>query len=383
MKFQDLKKYLGVFILAAAVIIIYKTFDNLGEIFDSFGSFLNILMPFFIGAAIAFLLRIPCKRTEILFHKSKLTFLKKHRRGLAVLSVYILLIAAISLIMFAIIPQLVKSIKMFIDQLPSMSKSLVDWFNSLGIYPIDELSVQNLINSNLLSFDELLKILDFSNMNKYAQGVMNVGSSVVDIFLGIVISIYMLLERKGIRKALSKFSRLYIPEKVRKNISFYSRTVTDFIYRYISCQLLDAVIVFILCLIVLSIMRIEYAAVIALMVGTFNLIPYFGAFVACFIAALITLITSGSIIPALILVAVLIVIQQVDANLIQPRLVASTLSIKPLWVIFGVVLGGGLFGVIGMFLGVPIVALIRTIVIDAVNKKASSIPPLPEQPSGE
>lgn len=372
MKFQELKKYLGLFILSIALIIVYKTFDNFGIIIDFIGKIFNLLTPFFIGAGIAFVLRIPCKRAEILFHKTKVAFIRKHRRGFAVVSVYVLVIGIIALIMIAIIPQLVQSIKSFIEQLPSMLKSFVKWFNGLGIYRIDDISVMNIINSELFSFDEILKIFDFQSMNKYAQGVMNVGSSVVDVFLGIIISIYMLLERRGIKRYTTSLSKKLLPEKLRNCIVFYARKISDFIYRYISCQLLDAVIVFILCLIVLSIMNTEYAAVIALMVGSFNLIPYFGAFIAGLIAAIITFITSGSLISTLVLIAVIIVIQQVDANIIQPRLVASSLSIKPLLVIFGVVLGGGLFGIIGIFIGVPVVALIKNIIDDSFAKSKNA-----------
>ena len=108
------------------------------------------------------------------------------------------------------------------------------------------------------------------------------------------------------------------------------------------------------------------------MVGSFNLIPYFGAIIAVFISALITLVTSGFM-NALILVAVLIVLQQLDANIIQPRLVANSLSIKPLYVILGVILGGGLFGIIGMFLGVPMVALGKNIIDDIITKKTGRL----------
>ena len=110
------------------------------------------------------------------------------------------------------------------------------------------------------------------------------------------------------------------------------------------------------------------------MIGAFNLIPYFGAIVAVFISALITLVTSGFM-NAIVLVVVLIIVQQLDANLIQPRLVASSLAIKPLLVIFGVIIGGGLFGVLGMFIGVPAVALISNIVTDLVDKRNAAKSP--------
>lgn len=367
MKFSDLKKYLGLFVLLVALIIVYKTFDNFGIILNFFGMIIELLTPFFIGAAIAFVLRRPCRHIEIFFRRTKIEFLKKHRRGLSVLSIYAIVIASIALIMTAIIPQLVNSISRFVEQLPSMLSSLAEWVGSFGI-KIEEVSIQKLLESDFFSISRVFETFNLQNMNKYAKSVMSVGSSVVDIFIGIIISVYILLDRKSIRRAFSRFSKAFIPEKIRKNTSYYAKAVASFINRYISCQLLDACIVFILCLIVLSIMGTEYASLIALMVGSFNLIPYFGAFLAILISALIIFVTNGFV-TALIVVAVLIVVQQVDANIIQPRLVASSLSIRPLLVIFGVVVGGGLFGIIGIFIGVPLVALLKNIVVDVINHK--------------
>ena len=370
MKFQDLKKYFGIFILAVAIIIVYKTFDNFGVIIDFLAKLFHLLTPFIIGAAIAFVLRTPCRAMERLFRRFKIDFVRKYRRGFSVLSVYLFVFAAIALIITAIVPQLTKSVSAFMEQLPTMLTSLVNWINSFGIYNIEDITVKNLLESDFLSFSQIFDILALENMDKYAKGVINVGSTIVDIFLGIIISVYMLLERKNIKRSVSKFAKVYVPEKLRKNIAFYANLIGDFINRYIGCQLLDACIVFILSLVVLSIMKTEYAAVIALMVGSFNLIPYFGAFIAIFIAALITFVTGGFM-QALILVVVLVVLQQVDTNIIQPRLVASSLSIKPLLVILGVIIGGGFFGVFGMFLGVPIVALIKNIYSDSISKKVA------------
>lgn len=371
MKFNDIKKYLGIFVLAVAVIIVYKTFDNIGYVIDFIAKIFALLTPFFIGAAIAFVLLPLCKRIEHLFKKTKVVFLKRHRRGLSVLIVYIIVFAAMSLIMTAIIPQLVDSISRFIEQAPYMFASLTEWIESLSLFP-DNFKLSNLLNNNVAILnnilDNIVESFELRNMNKYAKGIMNFGTTMFHVLLGIIISVYILLDRSQIKRGYMRFARLVLPDKFRKNLHFYCNSVADFINRYIGCQLLDACIVFILCLIALTIMRNEYAAVIALMVGSFNLIPYFGAFIAVLISALITLVTNGFM-SAVILVVVLIVLQQLDANIIQPRLVASQLSIKPLWVIFGVILGGGLFGVIGMFIGVPVVALLKNIISDIIEHK--------------
>lgn len=379
MKLQELKKYLGLFLLAVAVIIVYKTFDNFGIILDFFAKVLHLLTPFFIGAAIAFVLRGLCRRMEILFCKTKVEFLRKHRRGAAVLSVYLIVFVAITLIMTAIIPQLVSSISKFIEQFPSILNSIVGWINSFGVYEINASGVQEFLSRDVFSISRLLNMFDPKNMDRYAKSVMSVGSSVVNIFLGIIISVYMLLERKHIKNGAARFAKLYIPDKIRKGITFYGKEVANFINRYIGCQILDACIVFILSLIVLSIMRMEYAGLMALMVGSFNLIPYFGAFVAVVISALITLVTNGFM-SAVILVVVLIVLQQIDANIIQPRLVASSLSIKPLLVILGVLVGGGLFGILGMFIGVPMVALFKNIFEDVMEKKRLALADADDNP---
>lgn len=368
MKFKEFKKYLGIFIIAVTLIIVYKTFDNFGMIIDGIAKLIGLFTPFIIGGVVAFLLHRPCRRVEVILHRTRFEFLRKHRCGLAVLLVYAIVIAAITLIMKAIIPQLVDSISKFVEQLPNIVKSLVDWINSFGIFNVEDISVEKILSSELFSLNKILSEFNFQNMNKYAQSVINVGASVVDVVLGLVISVYMLLERKDLKRAFKRFSKSFLPQKFRRATVYYSKSVADFINRYISCQLLDALIVFILSLIVLSIMGTEYAALIALMVGSFNLIPYFGAFVAILISALITFVTDGFM-GALILVIVLTVLQQVDANIIQPRLIANSLSIKPLLVIFGVVVGGGLLGMIGIFIGVPLVALLKNIIDDLIEKK--------------
>ena len=371
MKFNDIKKYLGIFVLAVAVIIVYKTFDNIGYVIDFIAKIFALLTPFFIGAAIAFVLLPLCKRIEHLLKKTNVVFLKRHRRGLSVFAVFIIVFAAMALIMTAIIPQLVDSISRFIEQAPYMFASLTEWIESLSLFP-DNFKLSNLLNNNVAILnnilDNIVESFELRNMNKYAKGIMNFGTTMFHVLLGIIISVYILLDRSQIKRGYMRFARLVLPDKFRKNLHFYCNSVADFINRYIGCQLLDACIVFILCLIALTIMRNEYAAVIALMVGSFNLIPYFGAFIAVLISALITLVTNGFM-SAVILVVVLIFLQQLDANIIQPRLVASQLSIKPLWVIFGVILGGGLFGVIGMFIGVPIVALLKNIISDIIEHK--------------
>ena len=133
MIFKELKKYLGLFVLAVAVIIVYKTFDNFGIILDFCAKILHLLTPFFVGAAIAFILRIPCRQLERMLRGTKIGIIRKSRRGISIFLTYFIVIATIALIIIAIIPQLGESITQFVEQLPGMMTDLSDWISSLDI----------------------------------------------------------------------------------------------------------------------------------------------------------------------------------------------------------------------------------------------------------
>lgn len=363
---KELQRYFGIFIIGVALIAVYKTFDSLDRLFDGLHTLGSLLTPFIIGICAAYLLAIPCRKLERLCSKTKLAFLSVHRRGIAVLSVYLVFLGLIALILVSILPSLFKSIAQFMEQFPSLLQGAVGWFNSLGIYTVDQYTIQNLLSEHLFSWDRILGGFSFDSVNRYAKGVMNVGSTLFDIFLGLIISVYLLLDRKNLKQSFARIFRTVIPESHGRILRHYLKKINEFVTLYISCQLVDAVIVFVLSFLALTIMRVEYAPLLALMVGAFNLIPYFGAIAATVLAGLITVFTK-SFTSGIIVVVVLIILQQLDANLIQPKLLAGSLNIRPVWVIMGIVLGGGLFGVLGIFLAVPVFALLRIIILDILE----------------
>lgn len=365
---NEIKKYLGLFILGVALIAVYKTFDNFGKIISWGQYLLSLLTPFVIGFCVAYVLYIPCRKIEELCQKTKVAFLVKSRRGVAVASIFLVFLAAVTLLLVAIIPALIRSITEFVEQLPYIIRGAVNWFNSLGIYTINDKTIQDLLNSDFFSLDKLLGGFSFANVNRYAKGVMSFGTGVFNVFLGLVISVYILLDRHSLKCIFQRFVRSYISEKHRNFIGRYMRKVNEFINLYIYCQLVDALIVFLISFVALVIMRVKYAPLLALMVGAFNLIPYFGAITATVLAAVITVFTK-SFTSGVIVAVVLIALQQLDANFIQPKLLSGSLNVKPFWVILGIVLGGGLFGVLGIFLAVPIFALLRIILIDILEMR--------------
>ena len=212
--------------------------------------------------------------------------------------------------------------------------------------------------------------LNFDNVNKYARGVISAGSGLFNIFMGIVISVYILIDRASLRNTAEVLFEMTVKEKSRVVITKYLSRINEFAHKYIYCMLVDAIIIFVASFIILSVEGVTYAPLFAMMLGLFHLIPYFGAITATVLTSLITMFT-GSITQAVVALISMIVLQQLDANFIQPRLLSGSLKIKPFWVIFGILLGGGLFGIVGIFLAVPITALCRSIIIDIAKSKTT------------
>ncbi len=368
MWWKELKRYLWLFVLGVTLIVVYKTFDNFGHILTWGKTILSLLTPFIVGGCIAYILYIPCRKVEELCLKTKISFLHKHRRGIAITSIYLIFFAAITLLLFALIPALAKSISDFIYQLPTLFNNVINWVSSLELEGVSNDSILRFLDEKFFSPDKLLKSFTFDNVNRYAKSVMSVGYAFFDAFMGIIISIYLLFDRHNLKNVFLRIYRSFAPQKHRGAISFYIRKINEFIHLYLSCQILDAVIVFFLSLIVLALLRVKYALLLAFIMGSFNLIPYFGAIVATILSALITAFTKDFT-SGLIVAAAMVILQQIDSNFIQPRLVSDSLHLAPFWVIFAVIVGGGLFGVLGIFLAVPSFALLRIIILEALDHR--------------
>ena len=157
--------------------------------------------------------------------------------------------------------------------------------------------------------------LNFDNVNKYARGVISAGSGLFNIFMGIVISIYILIDRASLRNTAEVLFEMTVKEKSRVVITKYLSRINEFAHKYIYCMLVDAIIIFVASFIILSVEGVTYAPLFAMMLGLFNLIPYFGAITATVLTSLITMFT-GSITQAVVALISMIVLQQLDACLL-------------------------------------------------------------------
>lgn len=359
------KKWIYWFSLGVSLIIIYKILDSFSAIGNWFSNLFSILSPFIVGIIIAYILYIPSKKLERAFSKIKLKFISKKARGLSVFIVYLLLLLILFFAFKFIVPLLIES---FQDLVNNLQSYYVGIKNSIANLPEDSFLKSDAAMKALNDLTTF-KIEDYISMDKltqYAQGVISFASGIFDIFVAFIVSVYLLLERNEIVKFFKKFAESSFKKDTYKNVTRYFKQSNEIFCNFLIGQLSDAIVVGIMTSIAMSIMHVKYAVMLGIFIGVLNMIPYFGAIIAVAISIFITLLTGG-LTQAIEMAAVVIILQQVDANIINPKIVGDSVKISPLLVIFAVTVGGAYFGVMGMFIAVPVAAIIKLLINDLIE----------------
>lgn len=357
MKFKAPKNVIWAFVCIAVLILIYKLVDNFDTVMLFIKNIILILKPFFIGFVIAYILNIPCTVIEMMLEKSKYGFLKKRSRALSIAFVYVVFAAALVILIRMLIPALYKNLSDMYANLPYYAKVITEYVSKLEL--ADKINLLNIDPADVIErISKLFEEIDFTKFGEYAQGVINVTSGVIDIFLAIIISIYMLIDKKRIKSYIKYVMSAFIQKDTVERFSEHTAVFNDILSKYVYCQLLDALIVAVLSVVIMSAIRVKYALMLGILIGVCNLIPYFGAIIAIVVTILVTCFTNG-IATGIWTLILLLVMQQADANIIGPRIMGNSLELRPLMVIFAVTLGGGLFGVPGMILSVPVFAMCK------------------------
>lgn len=366
---QGWKKRISWLLIALTVVIVYKMLDNFSNVTEWFGTFFRILKPFLAGLLISYILFMPCKKIEEALEKSKLKFVKKRARGLSVIATYIIFILIIIIIINCIFPVLKESVVELVSNIPGYYETLVSKYKEL---PEDSVLKNDIIKDKMteLSNIDMKQFLSINNEKiiEYVKNIINIFSGIFDVFVSIIVSVYILLQRTTIMRFLRRFARAMFKKNTYEAVNKYFTKANEVFFTFISSQLLDAVIVGILTTVAMLIIKVKYAPLIGFTIGLFNMIPYIGAIVAVGIGILITFITGGFG-KAIAMAIVVIILQQIDANIINPKIIGVSLEVSPLLVIFSVTVGGAYFGIMGMFLGVPIAVVIKTILNDWIENK--------------
>ena len=361
---KSVAQWLSLLLLGTCLIVVYKTFDNLGAIGKVIQTFTTILTPFIVGFAIAFLLYAPVKRLDDVFHRSKWKWLNRAARPLSVLIVYLIALIVLALLVYAAIPALVSAIKDFIAQLPTYYNKTLAFVqqHSANGGLLAGFDLESKINE---MYQTVTKLLTVDRVIGYLTEVVQFATSLVDVLMAFIVSVYMLLGKESLIRAVKMVFGLIFKPKTMDLFSVYSHKIAKIFYNYFYSQAIDAIVVGVLATIGFLLARLPSAPVLGMMLGLMNMVPYFGALIGGVICVLVALL-SGNFYGAAFVAIYIIVMQQVDANIIQPRIVGQTVGIRAIYVLLGITVFGGLYGFWGILLGAPIIAVIQMLLTDYI-----------------
>ena len=376
---KNVKKIL--FIITYAALLVFALIN-----IKYVGYLLNLLKPFIVGFAIAFILNIPLSSFEKAWknRKNKKVKSKKQKqdkdnnpkmmRPLAIvfsLLVFILVIAGVLLI---IIPQLVNTVDIFKENLPVAFNNAKDWI-------LEHARNNPEIMDKVKSFTPNWEELDATTtewIKNAASGLIGVGFSLVrgvigalvNFVMGIIFAVYMLAQKEKLTEQFKKLIRSFLSEE-RANKVFYVGNVTNTTFKsFIGGQFIEAVILGILCFICMTIFKMPYALSISVVIGISNIIPVFGPWVGGIIGSIIILGVNPM--QALWFILLAIILQQIDGNLIYPKVVGDRVGLPGIWVMLAVLVGGNGFGIVGMFVAVPIASVIYKLLKERVTTRENN-----------
>lgn len=371
---KGLRPLLPYFILAVAIIITYMAINEIGVFFSAAARLWRIITPFFYGFLLAYVINIPCSGIQKLLGKIKWKFISKRKKALGLILTLILFAFLVFLVIYLIAPAVYGSILHFMASFPAHYERVleyIDYLNSLelfGLYiNVDEI---------LASLRDRLQGFSIDDLASSVSALMVVPSAIFTAFLTLISSIYILIEKNKFKGFLSRMLKALVPAEAGGAILKYTAMINKNIKQYIRVQTIDGLILGTIVTIELIIMRSPYALLLGIMLGIVNYIPYFGSIFGSIVAVIVVGFTQG--LPmALIAAAVLLITQQIDGNIIQPKLMGSSFSLSPLLVIISVTIGGAFAGVFGMIIAIPVVAVLKDIlesIIEYYEKKKDKCP---------
>lgn len=377
-KFQENKHYfvISVYAVISAIVlfIAYQMIIHINTILVSIGallgSLLSALSPLIIGLIIAFLIGplvklVDQKIITRIFHKSpgdpiKASKKEKRIHTLSILLTFLIILVALGAVIYTLAVLIVG--QLVFSSVNQMTQSIIDYFLKY------EQILRDLIDKIPgTGFDEKLKdagnmIINWISNNFNTVSIMNfvlaLGGSFLNLFLGIMVSLYLLLDAAFFKRLWQKILSIVLPSDTAAKVNDTLKEINTVIGQFLRGALLDALIVAILASIGLSIVGLDFAVFIGFFAGLANVIPYFGPYLGMIPAIIVALLTGGPT-QALLAVLVLFIIQQLDGSIIAPKIMGTSTGLSPVFILVAVILGGYYWGIVGMLLAVPTAAIIR------------------------
>lgn len=365
---NDMKKWI---ILVLIGVLAFWGLNNLELIFDGIQNIYRVFSPFILGAALAYVLNIPMTKIEFLVKKLIPDKHEKKYAGLirivAVVLSILLLVLIIGFVAFLLIPELVENIESLMNNIPGLIESGRDFVvKLLDQYP----DLQKEIEVMFAESGSVSSIVS-SILTYIVNGIVGFVAGIVDgfvyIFTGIIFAIYMLCQKEKLVSGAQKLLYAFASKRRANRIVEIGKLTNKTFSKFISGQCVEAVILGTIIFFVSLLCGFPYALLIGVLTAVTALIPIFGGLIAAAIGAVLIAITNP--IQALIFIAVFVVIQQIEGNLIYPKVVGKSVGLSPLWTLLAITVGGNLFGVLGMLLGLPLASVVYTLCKESIKDK--------------
>jgi predicted PurR-regulated permease PerM len=351
-------------------IVLYVGLTNLPVVIGLLANVQRILRPLLLGFVIAYLLNIPYKGfRKRVFHslEKKGPIGVKTASVLSVLSTYVLFFSTIAVLVRFIIPQLVDSIAQLIENIPTYIVTVENWVQYLD----ENFGLQDMIDwydSDLL--DNLNTTLNqavtrwIPIIGNYLLGLT---SGLYNWIIGLVISVYFLYSKEVLVEQTTRLSKAICPQPFFGRFIEISRRTNLIFNRFITGNVIDALIIGAICFIAMNLMKMPYVLLVTVIIGVTNLIPIVGPFIGAIPAIFIIMIVDPF--KAFLFFLFIIALQQLDGNVIKPKVLGNTVGLPGLWVLVAIILGAGLYGIVGMVLGVPTFAIIYSLVGEWIDRR--------------
>lgn len=361
-------------LLIAFGVALYACLNNFGSVIRFFQDIGGLLLPIIGGMIVAFVLNVPVKGFETLYSRlfRKINFQPKNGPlvMLSLLSTLACIVLIVILVSTMVVPQLISSVRSVYLTIQTRSPQ---WIAFLSEYGFDTTWITKQLSSLSLSQIDVEHIVQnvLTGAGNFLSSALGIATSTISIivncFFSLVIALYILLSKKTLGRQCKKLLYVHVHKPIADCIYHVATLISKTYSKFLSGQCIEAIILGVLIFISFTIFRIPYAVLIAVLTGVLSFIPYIGAFFACFIGAVLVLMVNP--LQALLSIIVYQVVQFIENQFIYPHVVGGSVGLAPLWTLVAVLIGGNLFGILGMIFFIPLVAVLYQLVKEYTNKK--------------
>ncbi len=376
---QNVKKICGIILFT---VVVFLAIQNMEDVFEGINFVWGIIFPFVLGGIIAFILNIPMRSIEKNLFKNavrtikdkdgnEITEKKKYVRPLSLLITLVLVFAVIAAVVLIVVPQIGDTTGELLKTTEAFFPKVQAW--AMDIFSNNE-QIRNWILGLEFDIDVMIeKVADFlqNGVGDVLTGTVNaaiaVVSGITSFVIGLIFACYLLAKKEGLMRQVNMVMRAALPEQAVYKINYIARLSDETFSNFIAGQCIEALILGAMFFIVMSVLSLPYPLLISVLLAFTALIPIFGAFIGCIIGAFLIIMVSPM--QALVFVITFLVIQQIEGNVIYPKVVGNSVGLPSLWVLAAVTIGSSLMGVAGMLFFIPFTSVIYTLLREWTYKR--------------